>query len=356
MILKECMFVDNYCYIENEKMPGGKPTGIVVHSTGANNKYLKRCVQPVKSQAYYKEVIADIGKNVYGNHWNQAPEKMGKWSCVHAFIGENASGKVETYQVLPFDICCWGCGSVNGHSYNYDPARIQFEIMEDSLKDQNYFNKVMKEAQEFCAFLCKQYGFGVEKISSHYESYRQGFANGHLDCDYWLRAFGKDMDWFRAEVKKLLTEPADLKTTYKVQIGAFQARHQAVDVCLDLKKDGFQAYSIYENGVYKVQVGSYSYRSFAETLRKQLSAKGYTAFIVEYNADKPIKVGDTVKCNTGVTKYANGAKMASWVQTATLYVRAIENNGATYLLSTSMTTKFYTGRVNSSDVHLVTEI
>lgn len=217
MTLKECLFINNDCYKANEKITNGKPTGIVVHSTACNNKTLKRYVQPVPEQSYYNEVIADIGKNKYDNHWNNSPEKIGRNTCVHAFIGINAKGKIETYQTLPFDICCWGVGGGKNGSYNYNPtARVQFEICEDNLTDKNYFNKAMKEAQEFCAYLCKKFNFGVDKISSHYESYLAGYGNPHGDCDHWLTKFGKDMKWFRAEVQKILNKNAESSSTFKV--------------------------------------------------------------------------------------------------------------------------------------------
>lgn len=228
MTLKECMFIKNSCYIKNQKMTNSKPTGIVVHSTGCNNKTLKRYVQPVQGQSYYDEVIKDIGKNRYNNHWNMSAEEMNRSVCVHAFIGVNDAGKVETYQVLPFDVCCWGVGSGSKGSYNYNPtARIQFEMCEDDLKDQAYFNAVMKEAQEFCAYLCKKFGFGIDKISSHHESYLAGYGGNHGDPENWLKPFGKNMDWFRSEVQKLLDadkkpdpepkpEPKPATTSFKV--------------------------------------------------------------------------------------------------------------------------------------------
>ena len=198
-------------------MDGGKPTGIVVHSTGANNKTLKRYVQPLKTDADYNEIIADIGKNAYGNHWN----KDSKSACVHAFIGVNAKKEVETYQTLPWDICCWGVGKGKKGSYNYNPtARIQFEICEDGLKDAAYFDQVFTEAAELCAYLCKEYGLGVEAICSHAESYKAGFGSNHGDCDHWLKKFGKDMDWFRAEVKALIEKPEKGSKGYKVKVTA----------------------------------------------------------------------------------------------------------------------------------------
>ena len=64
-------------------------------------------------------------------------------------------------------------------------------------------------------------------------------------------------------------------------------------------------------------------------------------------------VGDKVKCNTGVKTFSNGSKMASWVPTATLYVRAVEQGGKILLVSTEKTKAVYTGRVNASDVHKI---
>jgi len=70
-------------------------------------------------------------------------------------------------------------------------------------------------------------------------------------------------------------------------------------------------------------------------------------------ADSTIKVGDKVMIDSGVTKYYNGVTMANWVKTATLYVRAIEQSGKVYLISTEPTKNVYTGRVNAADVHKI---
>lgn len=70
-------------------------------------------------------------------------------------------------------------------------------------------------------------------------------------------------------------------------------------------------------------------------------------------AAQSLKVGDKVKCNAGVTKFSDGTKMASFVPSSMLYVRAIENGGKILLVSTEKTKAIYTGRVNASDVHKV---
>ena len=65
--------VKNLCYKSAQKMV---PKGIVVHSTGANNPFLKR----------YVDCPEKLGENKYKNHWNN-PKPDGREVCVHAFIG-----------------------------------------------------------------------------------------------------------------------------------------------------------------------------------------------------------------------------------------------------------------------------
>lgn len=187
------LFTKNDCYRANRKM---KPKGIIVHSTGVNNTSLKRYVGPNDGR---------LGVNLYNNHWNRA----GVSTCVHGFIGKDKKGHVCTYQTLPLDICAWGVGKGSKGSYNYSPAYLQFEILEDKLKDEKYFNAVMKEAQELCAKWCKQFNIPVSKVISHKEAHAKGYGSNHKDCDHWLAAFGKDMKWFRSEVKKLMTSSDD---------------------------------------------------------------------------------------------------------------------------------------------------
>ena len=72
--------VKNLCYIAAQKMT---PAGIVVHSTGANNPYLRR----------YVDCPDQVGDNPYANHWNTATPE-GRKVCVHAFIGYDKDMKV----------------------------------------------------------------------------------------------------------------------------------------------------------------------------------------------------------------------------------------------------------------------
>lgn len=183
----------NRCY---QAANPAKHIGILVHSTGVNNKQLKR----------YVEAPALVGRNQYGNHWNNP---IGD-KCMHAFIGLDKNGEVMVIQTLPYDYSCWGCGKGNRGSYNYDPtAHIQFEICQGSDTDAAYYHKAIAAAEEYCAHLCSLFGFGAEDIVSHKEAAKRGYASNHADPDEWMENFGDSMDKFRARVAALLAkEPA----------------------------------------------------------------------------------------------------------------------------------------------------
>ncbi len=185
MNLNKLFLTNNDCYKAGKKIT---VKGIMVHSTGANNPWLKR----------YLPDDGKIGKNQYGNHWNTA-RPGGLQVCVHGFIGKLADGTVATYQTLPWNHRGWHAGG------NANNTHIGFEICEDGLSDSTYFNAVYKEATELCAYLCKQYGLTEKDIIDHSEGYTKGIASNHGDVKHWFTKHGKSMDTFRADVKKLLS-------------------------------------------------------------------------------------------------------------------------------------------------------
>ena len=106
MNLHKLIFTNNACYKAGRRIT---PKGIMVHSTGANNPWLKRYVGPDDGL---------LGKNQYSNHWNQP---MDREVCVHAFIGKLADGTVATTRPavgLPW-LHCAGSGN---------DTHISFEI------------------------------------------------------------------------------------------------------------------------------------------------------------------------------------------------------------------------------------
>ncbi|MDD2647337.1 MAG: SpoIID/LytB domain-containing protein [Eubacteriales bacterium] len=192
MEILTCYQTANRCYQKGRK---ASHVGILVHSTGANNRNIKR----------YVYAPDRLGVNANGNHWNKAEADK----CMHAFIGLDANGEVIVANTLPYEYACWGCGKGNKGSYNYDPtAHLQFEICQGSATDEAYYRKAVGVAEEYCAYLCRRFGFTSADICSHREAALAGYASNHGDPESWMRNFGDNMDMFRARVAAILGEPA----------------------------------------------------------------------------------------------------------------------------------------------------
>lgn len=174
------LLTHNDCYIKGLTI---KPQGVMVHSTGANNPWLRRYVAP------------DDGRlgTPSSRHWNQS----GVGACVHAMIGKLADGSVAAYQTLPWTMRGWHCGRSGNDTH------ISFEICEDGLTDRAYFHATYQAAVDLTAYLCRRFRLdpladGV--VLCHSEGYARGIASNHADVLHWWRKFGVDMDDFRADV------------------------------------------------------------------------------------------------------------------------------------------------------------
>lgn len=198
----------NRCY---KKATPAKHIGILVHSTGAVNRNLKR----------YVDAPDRLGVNTNGNHWNK--EKATK--AVHAFIGLDKSGEVIVAETLPLDVACWGCGKGKKGSYNYNPvAHIQFEICQGSNTDSAYYWEAIRVAEEYCAHLCRLYGWSAAQITSHKEAHAAGYASNHGDPQSWMVRFGDDMKKFRARVQARLDAENGAQETPVVKVEQIPAQ------------------------------------------------------------------------------------------------------------------------------------
>ena len=198
-------------------MPSGSPAGIIIHSTGVDNPNLRR----------YVNAPNNCGNNPYRNYFDRADSDV----CPHAVIGLDKSGEVRAAKLLPWNICCWGCGDGSKGSYNYNPAYIQIEIAEDALNDRAYFEEAFGLAADLCKRLMKNYpSIKPENIISHHEAHLRGYASNHADCDHWLRKFGRDMDWFRA----LVSGEKQVKLTAEITV----AQSRVEDIAWKLRQLG----------------------------------------------------------------------------------------------------------------------
>ncbi len=187
-------------------MPTGSPAGIIIHSTGANNPNLKR----------YVNAPEICGENPYRNYFDRADSDV----CPHAVIGLDKSGEVRAAKLLPWNVCCWGCGSGSKGSYNYAPAYIQIEIAEDALNDRAYFEEAFGLEVQLCQRLMKNYPtIKPGNIISHKEACARGYASNHGDPEHWLARFGKNMDWFRS----LIAPEKQVRITAEITVGQSKA-------------------------------------------------------------------------------------------------------------------------------------
>ena len=109
--------------------------GVQVHSTGANNPYLKRYVQPDDGR---------LGKNASGNSHN----RKGLNVCASAYIGKLADGTVAIYQTLPWNYRCWLSGSgTNGNANKL--GYVGFEICERSSCGEIYARTTKRTKRTF---------------------------------------------------------------------------------------------------------------------------------------------------------------------------------------------------------------
>lgn len=267
MKINTCYLTKNDCYVKNQYQRGlppeqqdsryrqyyeEGPKGIVVHSTGADNPWLLRYVQPDDGR---------LGRNRYGNDWNRS----GVAACVNAFIGRQDNGEVAVYQTMPWDYRPWGVASGSKGSYN--DSHIQFEICEDDHRDESYAKACFEAAAQLCAHLCSLYGLGAETIVSHHEAYQRGYGSGHVDPDNWWPKFGLTMDKLRSRVSEILdggkpSAPAtEEKIIYRVrktwedkasQIGAYAVLDNAIKAC----PAGYSVYDPEGRDVYSVKGGS----------------------------------------------------------------------------------------------------
>ncbi len=226
MNLRKLILTENACYKAGKTIV---PKGIMVHSTGANNPYLKRYIGPDDEL---------LGKNPYSNHWNQE-RPDGRQVCPHAFIGKLADGSIATYQTLPWNHRGWHAGG------SANDTHIGLEICEDNLTDASYFNAVYQEAIELCVYLCRLYNLTEKNIIGHSEGYKLGIASNHADVMHWFPKHSKSMNTFRAEVKKTLDAKSthssiEPKKLYRIQVGAYSVKDNADAMLAKIKAAGFK--------------------------------------------------------------------------------------------------------------------
>ena len=345
-----CMQTNSTCYKGTRTMT---VLGVLWHSTGANNPWLKRYVQPSSNDANYSKLMELLGKNQYGNDWNHIERQAG----LNCWIGKLADGTVTTVQTMPWNYRPWGCGSGSKGSCN--SGWIQFEICEDSLTDKAYFDKVYKEGVEITAYLCKMYnlnpkgtvtvnGVKVPVILDHQTSYQLGMGGNHGDVQHWFKRYGKTLDDVRNDVAKLLGE--DSTTTPPTETTPSQPSTSKVlyRVRKSWKDAASQkgAYSVLENAKKCCDQAGSGYYVFDGDGKVVYPKPAATTTPSAPTVPDNLKPGDVIKLVSGAT-YVDGKAIPSWVFKSTLYCRGFRGDDVVF---STLKTGAVTGVVKKTSI------
>lgn len=215
MIKKVEMLTRNRSYTQMKPL---QPSGIVVHSTGVNQRQI----------------------SAYTAQFNTQTAS----ASVHGFLG--LDGGILTYvQTLPYNYQCWGCGS--GAKGSYNSSHIQFEICEDTTSA-DWTRQTYNAALDVCEELCRAYNIPPERVVCHSEAHALGYGSNHGDVMHWWPKYGLSMNGFRRELKERLEDdmavryktindvPASLRkeTQELINAGALKGNENGLDVTEDM--------------------------------------------------------------------------------------------------------------------------
>jgi LysM repeat protein len=221
-------------------MPGGKPAGLFIHSTGADNPHVRRYAGNVTGSDPL------IGNNPNGNGFTQWTDESGRnragqaVPCPNAVMGLATDLKPITVLIMNDEDCPWCAGRGNlataqRNGFNTDSANWvsywQVEICEDQRQVtvygvRNPFNpaqyaKLMyDETVNFAIDFFIAYFDGKPSavtnrtLLGHADANRLGIASGHADPWHWWNKHGYTLNGFIADVQRGLrnNQPAPTPT------------------------------------------------------------------------------------------------------------------------------------------------
>lgn len=203
MTVSECIaWVESHMEVKYATANGAYQAGRKINPQGCVNHSVG-CAQP--------------SVDVFFNIMNKSSAGWG----VNALLGDFHKGDGRILVVLPLDARPWGCGSGSKGSWNN--TKVQWEVCEpaghtyaggtmiayDVAKNQVYFDRMWKMLVAWNVYLVKKFGYDINGISDHAESYRAGYGSNHSDMGQWLPKHGKSMDALRQEVQAILNGSED---------------------------------------------------------------------------------------------------------------------------------------------------
>ena len=206
MTVSECIaWVESHMEVKYATANGAYQAGRKINPQGCVNHSVG-CAQP--------------SVDVFFNIMNKSSAGWG----VNALLGDFHKGDGRILVVLPLDARPWGCGSGSKGSWNN--TKVQWEVCEpaghtyaggtmiayDVAKNQVYFDRMWRMLVAWNVYLVKKFGYDINGISDHAESYRAGYGSNHSDMGQWLPKHGKSMAALRQEVEAILNSDSIAET------------------------------------------------------------------------------------------------------------------------------------------------
>ena len=189
--------VRNDCFREDRTI---EVKGIVVHSTATPGRM---------ADSWYED-------------WNTSYDKgeTEREVCVHAFLDDKG-----VQQYLPWNHRGWHAGGKANNTHIgfeiCEPAGLVYNEAYDAIVEidvdgtREYFEKAYDNAVKLCVLLCRQFGLTEKDIVCHCEAHELGIASDSQDVMHWWKFYDKDLDDFRADVKKGLEKHRRLESEEK---------------------------------------------------------------------------------------------------------------------------------------------
>lgn len=179
-------------------------------------------------------------------------------------------------------------------SQSNDQRAVTIECASDRQAPYAFNDKVWASLVNLCTDICRRNGkkkllwLGNKETTLAYQPKADEMV---LTCHRWFKNKACPGDWMMdreddlaAEVTRRLnpvtTTPTTTPTTlYRVQVGAYSRKQNAIAFATKVKAAGFSTYIVYIAPYYKVQVGAFGKKENADNYARQLSLKGFNGYV-----------------------------------------------------------------------------
>lgn len=207
----------------------------------------------------------------------------------------------EVRQALPLNRNGWHAG--DGGNGPGNRKGIGIEICW-SKSGGDKFVAAEKLAAKFIAQLLKERGWGIDKVKKHQDFSAKYCPHRTLDMG-WQRF----LNMISAELNPPKTEAPASTTMYRVQVGAFTSKDNAVRYADKVREKGFDAYIVSVGNLYKIQVGAFGVKANAEAYLLKVQKAGFTAFLTT-ESGKAVATSSTPK--KSITEIAKEVIAGKW--------------------------------------------